>query len=358
MSGLASFFGLSGDSSYETSLIETTGQPTGTDVTHDTDDGTAGAVTVESVQASSQDYRLCLKQKMLAYMRYRIFGDEVHPDVPHIDKAISSAKDIAELNLHVKVLNVSLCRVEKIWPLRSCKRGQNIVTLRQYLQFDGPINTLYRSVLSFEILQCFEKPPSELSVRIRNLHGNHHSNRCRVFMYGNYATKIAKFFASLKEHDQVFCSLRHVPARCIFRYKRIDWVDAKERYCLGIGDDSAVERAGGRERFDSEDMIMELLRVDAANKVLSEYQIRRLDDGTIALEKTSESRLMSIFKAYLAKNDSMADDDGNSRENRDGQNEQSPGDEPGPERGDRPGELVRLVRDLAEKMHLTKSNVA
>jgi hypothetical protein len=341
MSGLASFFGL--HESYDASLIASTTAAAGraTDESDNDDEETnsdheedqdaqqapAKPSTAEVLQASYQNHREQLKLKTLQYVRWRIYGDEVLVHVPHIGQAISSAKDIAALNLHVKQFNLSLCQIEKFWPLRSCKRGLHMMTERRHWQVDGPVSTIYRSVLSFEVLQCFDQPPCELTQRIRNLHGmDQHSHRCRVFLYDGYATTFMRFLeASSSRHNnkdagkraapQVYCSLRHIPARCIFRYKSNDWIDAHEKYCLGIGDDSAVERADKRLRLDAEDLIMELLRVDSSpsssstnnnnnnNKVLSEFQIRPLDDGTIALEKTKDSRLLSIYKAYVAKDD-------------------------------------------------------
>jgi hypothetical protein len=346
MCGLASFFGL--NESYDASLFASTTATAGraTDESDNDDDGRqssreetnsdhaedqdaqqapAKPSAARVLQASYQNHREQLKLKTLQYVRWRIFGDAVHDHVPYIGHAISSAQDIAALNLHVKKCNLSLCQIEKVWPLRSCKRGLHMMTERRHWQIDGPVSTIYRSVLSFEVLQCFDQPPCELKQRIRNLHGmDQHSHRCRVFLYDGYATTFMRFLeasSSLRHNNkgagkraapQVYCSLRHIPARCIFRYKSNDWVDVHEKYCLGIGDDSAVERSEKRLRFDAEDLIMELLRVDSSpssstnnnNKVLSEFQIRPLDDGTIALEKTKESRLLSIYKAYVAKDDS------------------------------------------------------
>lgn len=324
MSGLSSFFEV-GDS-YETSLMDVV------DPTRDADnDQQQEASAPESQQQKDeyQQHKLDLKTKTMNYLRHRIYGYATHPGIPHVGKALLDVNEIAKLSLNVRTLNLSLCEMQKYWPLRSCNRGQNYQNVKYTnLQRDGPISSLYRSVLSFEVLQCFEKPPSELSQRIRNLHGQNHLHHvCRVFLYHSYAHKMTELLTTHRQAGhRLYCSLRHVPAQCIHRYKAFDWADAKEAYCLTIGGDSKATVGDRSTRFDSEDLIIEIIRVDKNDKLISEYQMRRLDDGTVVLEKIEESRLLSIYRAYKAKGaksttnaDQRAPDERNPPDNQEGE---------------------------------------
>jgi len=180
--------------------------------------------------------------------------------------AIHSVNTLAYLNLTTKDISIELCRVTKVWRLRTTKRGlrgsHNNSNLHApertkyccafpgrmpriafgHMQDDGPLGCCYDHVFSFEIEQLTPHIPSSLRRSVR------------VFFYNAYAKAMAEWMAeqtiigksdkggSDTSKDYYILNLSNIPAKCILPYAidPRDWWDEEHivPYCLCIGDDS------------------------------------------------------------------------------------------------------------------------
>ena len=245
--------------------------------------------------------------------------------IPHVDQATLSVSQLQYIDMYVKELTLSLCRVERVWRLRETKRGRlhssRAVPIPVFpgrfpripfphKEEDGPLSSCFKSVLSLEVTQVRNHfPPLGTS-------GND-QRRLRVFLYNSYATALQEWI-DRHEQPKFLISFTNVPALCIFPFA-LDphnwWEQSKVlNYCLCIGGLSSIKTTSMpspdrgdyvQVRFDASiqtDVPLEIRaacmpnpeRPSDANRKELILSKERLDSG-LTLEVSPD---LQLFKAY------------------------------------------------------------
>eukprot|EP00804_Cyclotella_cryptica_P020596 CCRYP_003430-RB/>CCRYP_003430-RB protein AED:0.01 eAED:0.01 QI:127/1/1/1/1/1/2/1364/967 len=257
--------------------------------------------------------------------------------VPHISETLHTVTKLNELDLYTAKLDLGLCRVLRIWKLRHTKRmeGRRQVSLQlcrdalddveeecgmhcmnpdashsMNLEDDGPLNTIYKKVLSMELVSIQEEPLHDPNVplsspRVSNLataafqsgsiqlqkaserKRRHAVRRVRIFFYNGYAEALSRVLSDIAESksgkkknlmQNYVLSLANVPAHCIMPHtfsRKGDqssphlqqYVDnpfgdeeygVPSPYCICIGDSASLKFGSEKLYFDSEELEIRL----------------------------------------------------------------------------------------------------
>jgi len=263
----------------------------------------------------------------------------------HESQTIGIANTVDEVNLRVANVNLDLCRVVSVSPFRKTNRlrwqvAENSVNKqdddespdseqqsvnREELgeppkmmgeikmlscpfdgfEDDGPLSSIYRSVLSLEVVEVADEEKEEARREERRMFQRpfetdkttrdeadasansslqqQQKRRIRIFLHGKYAAKVSRLMSDWKYREtangkkcalagdgreELLISLRNVPARCVLPYyaHRQTGIETslldnelgrRSRYCLCIGSKSHMMVAsddadvGAKLRFDT-----------------------------------------------------------------------------------------------------------
>ena len=263
----------------------------------------------------------------------------------HESQTSGAANTVDEVNLRVATVNLDLCRVVSVSPFRKTNRlrwqvAENPVnkqdddespdseeqSINQQeigeppkmmgevkmlscpfdgFEDDGPLSSIYRSVLSLEVVEVVDEEKEEARREERRIfqrpfetgkttgdEGDASANsslqpqqkrRIRIFLHGKYAAKVSRLLSEWKYREtangkkcalagdgreEVLISLRNAPARCVLPYyaHRQTGIETslldnelgrRSRYCLCIGSKSHMMVAsddaddGEKLRFDT-----------------------------------------------------------------------------------------------------------
>eukprot|EP00956_Cyclotella_meneghiniana_P042647 scaffold248861_cov79-Cyclotella_meneghiniana.AAC.3 len=239
--------------------------------------------------------------------------------IPHVSVTSDCTNKLSEVDLYTKKLDLDLCQVLKVWRLRSCKRmaGSEFDTQDssekssiktqsarmnsyEHFQDDGPLNTIYKRVLSLEVAQLDIHTDSTIlsSPRVSNLasaafqsgqaqltkvaerRGRHTVKRIRIFFYNKYADAVSRLLDEVSKNDKkkstkFLMSLRNIPAHCIVplemaemdpqlqHYTNNPFGDeeygSRSSYCICIGDKCPLQLDGAKLHFDDPEIELRLL---------------------------------------------------------------------------------------------------
>jgi Telomeric single stranded DNA binding POT1/CDC13 len=205
--------------------------------------------------------------------------------IPNVSETYFTAFHISELDMYVQRCSIPVMEVTKVWHLRSTleRRRRMSHHSSECYQYDGPLATVYASVLSMEVHQARKEFVGEDEALRRHTEQIHTVSRlldevstentaatgsqqqhCEIFWYDSYAKAMdtiltdANLCVSASRSStvslvEVYLSLENIPAKCIFPYhstsenekwmRPTDWYDSNHTipYCLCIGGKSAVE---------------------------------------------------------------------------------------------------------------------
>ena len=268
--------------------------------------------------------------------------------MPLLSEVVHSVSRMDDLDLYTKELTLELCRVDKVWPLRSTKRCAYHPFSERFIKCfghsngraprlpfgfkeeDGFMSSCYKQVLSMEVVQLNLPGSKQAQIAPRvscstSSFPRHRKHRMKVFIYGEYAVSIQQWIDGLSERPRpgrnVFISFRRVPGVCVVPYAKSNqnWLDSDQLigYCLVIGDETKlkIDANRGPLRFDkmpTEDgnssASLELrLAVDTgpsqestSELVLSSENLERKNvDGMSALYSSSP-RVLDGFREWQA----------------------------------------------------------
>jgi hypothetical protein len=227
--------------------------------------------------------------------------------IPHISNATHQTTQLSEMDLHTSRLDVELGQIVKIWRLRDTKRmayhisstsnnnsqeSQQTIDVNTYdchwntnyqsYQNDGPLHSIYKTVLCLEVVQLQISTPSlvmnlpissEPLQKKRERKQRHEIKRVHIFLYNKYADRVSRL---LNDKKKYLVSLRDVPSHCIMpmestrkidRYIRNPFGDeeygALSPYCICIGDDCSLKFGGERLYFDDDSLEIRLVEMPA-----------------------------------------------------------------------------------------------
>ncbi|KAL3797465.1 hypothetical protein ACHAWO_000665 [Cyclotella atomus] len=251
--------------------------------------------------------------------------------IPHISDTSYSATKLSDLDLQTKNLDLDLSRVLRVWRLRSCKRiapvniggsqsqestqnfanpvesgaSMHMTSFGRY-EDDGPLNTVYKNVLSIEVAQLRRQAnPTPSSPSVSNLASaafqsgqaqlrkvaerkrRHEVKRVRIFFYNKYAEVLSRLLDDIsskgdkkKKKSNCLLSLNHVPAHCIIplqmaqvdplleQYVNNSFCDedygATSSYCVCIGDTCSLKFGGEKLYFDDGRLELRLTEIPTA----------------------------------------------------------------------------------------------
>jgi hypothetical protein len=253
--------------------------------------------------------------------------------IPYVRDCLHDLSKLEFLDLHARTLSLDLSRIDKVWRLRDTKRSGALTRrsirkpvfescapktpqqqLLQRLIFeekeeDGPVATIYKQVIHFEVQQLRVGGPGDYSERTRT-GGKRFPQRIKVFFYNSYATAISEWLkeqqkesgTKRKRNDSadvntsttdIVMSLSNVPAKCIFPYavdprnwrEKQDLVD----YCLCIGDRSIAKTKTNQQQDSSHDNKEHQIRFDS-----NEMEIRLMAVVTTTRTSLTETATGSI----------------------------------------------------------------
>lgn len=245
--------------------------------------------------------------------------------IPHVSETLNEVSIFSHVDMYTKVLNLNLVCVDKIWKFRDTRRPEIVdaiprchmvvgdETLLPRFLFsntidDGPLSTVYRYVMSFDIIQLEKRctnPTARAAAAVAKAtslinndddeeddlecdsnDSKHHINsmksrRMRVFFYNSYAKKLNDLLQdvvnekSKQQQKMVILSLQNIPARCIMPHSVTEWFDRHEMidYCLCIGDESTMRE----EVEDGENM--RRIRFDSTGKMEIRVAVIDSDDA-------------------------------------------------------------------------------
>ncbi|KAL7543791.1 hypothetical protein ACHAXR_013242 [Thalassiosira sp. AJA248-18] len=208
--------------------------------------------------------------------RRGLMWDGRFESITHVDDATSQCSKLSELDLSSQTLNLSLCRVLRVWDVRLTKRMEQVheaISSRheedtaeedqdaaaneksttvypnhamipfEFYEDDGPLNAIYKRVFSIEIAHLLDDDQGEeinnpLASTIATAafydgkhqldkeisrKNRHAVRRIKVFFYNAYADVMSKAFydlrkSSLEKKQQIIpflMSLVNIPAECI-----------------------------------------------------------------------------------------------------------------------------------------------
>ena len=260
--------------------------------------------------------------------------------VPHETETTGAAVSVSGISMRCRTVNVGLCRVVGICPLRRTDRMDSQQRARAAdkggtwpsadglrmlscsfdgFDDDGPLSTIYRHVLSLELVEVVDEEKEEANEKERRIvkraasafrsnggEGNKDEvaddarlqleqqedtqrlpkRRVVLFLYGRYATRMSRLLEEWKYQqtnktsngtagamEELLVSLRDVPARCVLPYyaQRTPSVATetaclnnvlgrRSRYCICIGSKSHMYIAN-----DSDHEPITKLRFDSAD---------------------------------------------------------------------------------------------
>jgi hypothetical protein len=205
--------------------------------------------------------------------------------IPNVSETYFIASHLSKLDLYVQRSFIPVVEVTKVWHLRSTleRRRQVSHHSSERFQYDGPLATVYASVLSMEVRQTGKEFAGEDETLRRHTEQIHTVSRlldeasiehtaangpqpqhCEIFWYDTYAKAMDSILVDTNEcvpssrnstmpQVELYLSLENVPAKCIFPYysasnqdkwmRPADWYDSHHTspYCLCIGGKSSVE---------------------------------------------------------------------------------------------------------------------
>mmetsp|Transcript_16761 Transcript_16761/g.24777 ORF Transcript_16761/g.24777 Transcript_16761/m.24777 type:complete len:912 (-) Transcript_16761:1086-3821(-) len=245
--------------------------------------------------------------------------------IPHISLACHKATSISEINMYTETLNLDLCQVVKIYPVRSTRRfehmfknqlinasssnnneisftGDNSVMrfppLQHHnnnnsIQSDGPLFSLYRKVLSMEIVQLESSAPKDFLGNQHNLFGHSKpTRRLLLYLYHDYATFLDTFLDSIAgkkndaEKNDLFLSLSNIPACCIIPFDghTESFLNMAERdlspYAIAIGGPSKAVLNKTNDRLSFESDSLEITVVSTNPDEDTDTTSTAVDEGT------------------------------------------------------------------------------
>lgn len=213
--------------------------------------------------------------------------------IPLIHDTLHVVHSVSQIDMYTKLLHLSLCRVEKVWPLRLSKRAAKdadtmvrlsnhndlklaeaspaspaLLPLFQFGRYedDGPLFCAYKYVMTLELTQLDAPHTMQLHQTASNAdpQGKLY-RRVRVYLYNRYA-KLAHDFLQKHDNCSFYCRLVNIPAACIFPYRprQQGWFDNDvSDHVLCIGDKSQCQTndENGRMFFEHVDLQLYLLAV-------------------------------------------------------------------------------------------------
>ena len=248
------------------------------------------------------------KAKMIAMSPGQMWDGRLS-SIPHISESDASGRkcfQLKDMDLSSSLVNLGLCRVVKIWGVRFTKRMER---LNEEILVsdsndndnddafgswddDGPLNTIYKKVLSIEVVQLDNHGDDTPLSMVTPFHNTtdqparkrrHTLRRVRIFFYNKYADVMHALFQNLSDSfvkarkSPVLVSLADVPSKCIMPLSMTDssrrsgvhphlqqyvnnpfgdeeW-GVSSPYCICVGDKSTMKLGDeGRIRFDAETM--------------------------------------------------------------------------------------------------------
>lgn len=240
---------------------------------------------------------------------------------PHINDAIHTVEYLTDVDLRSKQTNLKLLKVDRYWQHRKTNRtaASNVVPRRQPVieiyqgplkiplspcEDDGPLNCIYRSVLSMEVSQV-NKPTSNIRQRATAVMQQEVSvHRMKLFLYNGYADTVNSILTKLSSNQRLLLQLEKVPPQCIFPLGMTSWVDCDlSQYCICVGDKSKLilEDENGLDnflRFDAPEMELSAAIVEGDKEIIKEYRILHGGSKLVSEEVLSDDRVLG--PAYVS----------------------------------------------------------
>ena len=185
---------------------------------------------------------------------------KIKPLVPCVTQTNNICEsDLNDLNLEIEELNIRSSYLAHLWKLRKTRRTYSQLSKKMTpihyptnpilplphpvnFEFDGPFQWMYHRVVSFELtiipdrtnapIKEKEGSKDAIAAYVQNALINHENQnsddkvkRIRVFLYDRYADEFQAALKNIKKssqhggNPQVFLSMEHVPANCIFPFE-------------------------------------------------------------------------------------------------------------------------------------------
>jgi hypothetical protein len=244
--------------------------------------------------------------------------------IPQVSEASCYTSKLQEVDLHTQNLDLGLCKILRVWEIRDTQRmnkhtanrrddSQETLSSSQqtdtehsiycmssqfaYYEDDGPMNTIYKRVISIEIVQMDDATQLTTlsSPRVSNFakaafgsgqkqlqkaserKRRHAVRRIYIFFYDGYADIVSSVLGDMyskskqkKPPTHCLISLENIPAHCIMphfiaeenprlqHYINNPFGDedfgALSPYCICVGDASALKFDSEKESFDSDEL--------------------------------------------------------------------------------------------------------
>lgn len=229
--------------------------------------------------------------------------------IPCVETSTTNhVKLLSDVNLFTNTLTLNLCRVERWWPLRSTRRfAKRTVSAYQQILHpgilertelipcteDGPLSTLYKYVLSFEITQV---NPAISSLR-KMAPTARPPRRMLVFLYNAYAKQVSSIIRNAPQNSTIYLALENIPATSIFPFASNDWMDGDlNKVCVCVGGPSIMKNIVDDDeeylRFDGNAL---KIRVGWLGEAFVEYLVKSTIEHGVTATKESDGPLRDEY---------------------------------------------------------------
>ena len=254
--------------------------------------------------------------------------------VPHIAETLHrDVKYIMDMDLYTQTASLELLQASKLCKFRSTRRHavkhaysdterpiveQSSEILPQlyleYTVYDGPLGTVYRDVLNFEVEQCWVQVPQSRQI-MTDQENIKHPKRMPIYFYNKYASLLHKCWDQKFSNKQsaatlqTFVAVENLPAKCIFPTTFRDWYDRQTlASChIAIGDESSISISTQGEdstsacieklRFDSDDLVVRIAFREFDGK-WTEYCIRSINGKVKLEESVKDQKLKDLYQLW------------------------------------------------------------
>jgi hypothetical protein len=285
------------------------------DSNKDDDESVVPSDTEDKMETQLKDPTTPLSARKLKAFRRRI--PHVLTDTKH------RAQHLADVDLYTRDLVMTeLCLVVKHWATRPTSRylhapaqphelfsGQHLARLtRKNCVDDGPLSTLYKTVLSLELSVLKEVHAPTLRSLAEQLQQNQGPTviRTKVFLYGAYADAVENIRCSLdpKTYGKMLVRFAHVPAKCILPYALSDWFDRHDQndYCICLGDKSKMSLNVDGEstplEFSDADTVVTIAWVDELGSKGHEVLLTTNAETGVQIETIKNPKSFTLVPRY------------------------------------------------------------
>lgn len=276
-------------------------------------------------------YREWLKLRnnnLVDFMMHRLISQSSdHDDIPHVFDTQNEVQRIIDIDLDANSVSLALLQVTK-WSKerqtgrRSVKRSLSRQPKEDqwfprfgFSANDGPLGTVYRHVLSVEVVQLSSKASKLQALAEKAVTSGEELQRpafkrlC-VFFYNSWAKKVGALFQ--RSEKQTLLLGIDVSSINVLPFPSVDWYDEHDMlpYCLCIGDRSMLQDdLTNNVRFHNRDTHVSVGWIPKNEDTPIGHDVVLNDDGKeIVVERQDDSAkgsLADLYTTFIAQKDSM-----------------------------------------------------